>query len=208
MVWGLVADAHGGLVLSVMSTTSPTRDIQDTAYHYGPDHGLSRTIVGPPRVPILLLPLEEGYVLFTAVAGGGATMQMLDAHGNPVGAVTTVASLPFAARELADKNFVVVWFADGVYTAQLFADDGTSRGKAVPIGSNGASPAVAALAAPAFVAAWSAASASGDSDVYVQRFSEKRGEHRRACLDDAKTQGFKGQERKAVVDACVGSRMD
>jgi hypothetical protein len=204
--WDLVADAHGGLVLSVLSPSSPTHDVQGRAFHYGPDHVLSQTIVGPQRLPILVLPLEDGYVLFTAVAGGGATMQMLDTQGSPVGEVTTVASLPFAARELADGNFVVVWLADGVYTAQLFADDGTSLGKAVPIGSNGTAPAVAALAAPAFVAAWSAASASGDSDVYAQRLSEKRGEQRKACLDNAKGQGLKGHERKAFVDACMASQ--
>ena len=206
VVGGLVADAHGGLVLTVLSPSSPTHDIQYTAFHYGPDHVLTRSIVGPERLPILLVPLENGYVLFTGVAGGGATMQMLDTHGNPVGEVTTVASLPYSARELADGNYVVVWFADGVYTAQLFADDGTSLGRAVPIGSNGAAPAVAALEAPAFVAAWSAHSASGDSDVYVQRFSEKVSDHRKACLDNAKGQGLKGQERKAFVDACMASQ--
>jgi hypothetical protein len=204
--WDLVADAHGGLVLSVMSPSSPTHDVQDRAFHYGPDHVLSRTIVGPERLPILVLPLEDGYVLFTAVAGGGATMQMLDAQGNPVGEVTTVASLPFAARELADGNFVVVWLADGLYTAQLFSDEGTSQGKAVAISSNGIAPAVAALAGPGFVSAWSAHSGSGDFDVYVQRFSEKRGEQRMACLDSAKGQGLKGHERKAFVDACMASQ--
>ena len=134
-------------------------------------------------------------------------MQMLDTQGHPVGEVTTVASLPFAARELADGNYVVVWFADGVHTAQLFADDGTSLGKAVPISSNGNAPAVAALAAPGFVAAWSADSASGDSDVYVQRFPEKRSEHRKACLDSARGEGLKGRQRKAFVDACMTPQM-
>jgi hypothetical protein len=192
-----VADAHGGLVFYAMRT-DPPQTLKYMAFHYGSDHVLAQTIVGPQYIPILLLPLEDGYVLFT-----GATMQMLDTQGNPVGEVTAVASLPFAARELADGNFVVVRFADGVYTAQLFANDGTSLGKAVPISSNGAAPAVAALAAPAFVAAWSANSASGDSDVYVQRFSEKISEHRKACLDSAKDRGLKGRERKAFVDACM-----
>jgi hypothetical protein len=195
-----VADAHGGLVF--YATRISVNRYVYTAYHYGPDHVLSRTFVGPPWLRILLLPLEDGYVLFTAAG----TMQMLDAQGNPVGEATAVASLPYAARELADGNYLVVWFADGVYTAQLFAHDGTSLGKAVPIGSNGTAPVLAALAAPAFVAAWSAIGASGDSDVYVQRFSEKLGEHRRACLDSAMRQGLKGQERKAWVDACMASQ--
>jgi hypothetical protein len=206
VVRDLVADARGGLVLSVIGTGATIYNLQYTAFHYGRDHILSQAIVGPQSRPVLLLPLENGYVLFTPVAGGGATMQMLDTQGNPVGEVTTVASLPFAARELADGNFVVVWLADGVYTAQLFADDGTSLGKAVPISSNGTAPAVAALAAPAFVAVWSAASASGDSDVYAQWLSEKRGEQRKACLDSAKGQGLKGHERKAFVDACMASQ--
>jgi hypothetical protein len=206
VVRDLVADAHGGLVLSVTGTNATTHRLQYTEFHYGPDHVLAQTIVGPESFPALLLPLEDGYVLFTPVAGGGATMQMLDTQGTPVGEVTTLASRPLAARELADGNYVVVRSADGVYTAQLFADDGTSLGKAVPISSNGDAPAVAALAGPAFVAAWSADSASGDSDVYVQRFSEKLSEHRRACLDNAKGQGLKGQERKAFVDACMASQ--
>ncbi|MBK6007959.1 hypothetical protein JJB11_17810 [Ramlibacter ginsenosidimutans] len=204
----LVADAQGGLVLSVLGTGATIYSMQYTAFRYGPDHVLSLTVVGPQSLPVLLLPLEDGYVLFTAAAGGGATMQMLDTQGNPVSAVATVASLPFAARELADGNFVVIWFAAGVYTAQLFADDGTSLGKAVPISSNGTAPAVAALAAPAFVAAWSAASASGDFDVYVQRFSEKLSAHRKACADSARDQGLKGKQRKAFVHACMGSQGD
>lgn len=203
VVRGLVADARGGLVLSIISA-GPTRDVQYIEFHYGPDHALAQAIFGPPRLQVLLLPLAEGYVLFTTAAtGGGATMQMLDIQGNPVGAATTVASFPFAARELADGNFVVLWPAGGVYTAQLFADDGTALGEPVPISSNGAAPAVAALTTRAFVAAWSAASASGDSDVYAQRFSEKLSELRKACLDSAKRQGLKGQERKAFVDACM-----
>ena len=202
----LVADAHGGLVLSVLGTGATIFSLQYTAFHYGPDHVLSLSIVGPQSLPVLLLPLEDGYVLFTPAAGGGATMQMLDSQGNPVGAGTTVASLPLAVRELADGNFVVIWFADGVYTAQLFADDGTSLGKAVPIGSNGTAPALAALVAPAFVAAWSAANASGDSDVYVQRFSEKTSEQRKACRDSARDQGLKGKKRKAFVHACMASQ--
>jgi hypothetical protein len=40
----------------------------------------------------------------------------------------------------------------------------------------------------------------------VQRFSEKRGEQRMACLDSAKGQGLKGHERKAFVDACMASQ--
>ena len=195
----MVADAHGGLTLATSNTSDDYRT-DYTVFHYGADHA-SQTIVAPRGRPAVVLPLENGYVLFAL--GGDATVQRLDSQGNPVGASTPIASLPVAARELADGTYVVIWFANGVYTAERFAADGTSLGQPVPIDSNGAAPQIAALADPGFAAAWSAAGANGDSDVYTQRFTERLSDRKKACLDSARAQGLKGRERKAFVDACM-----
>jgi len=197
--YALVADAHGGLTLST-SNTSDNYRTDYTVFHYGADH-TAQTIVAPRGRPAVVLPLENGYVLFAI--GGEATVQRLDSQGNPVGESTTIASLPVAARELADGTYVVFWFANGAYVAERFAADGTSLGQPVPIDSSGAAPSIAALADPGFAAAWTAASANGDSDVYTQRFTERLSDRKRACLNSAKAQGLKGQERKAFVDACM-----
>lgn len=197
--YGLVPDAHGGFTLSTRHTSNVYQTLY-TAYHYLADHTAS-TVVAPGTLPVRLLPLEEGYVLFTG--GTEVTMQRLDSQGNPVGAASIVASLPFATRELADGTYVVIWQSNGSFSAQQFAADTTSLGSPIPIATQGGAPDLAALTEPGFVAGWTAPGANGDADVYAQRFIEARGHVRKACLDSAKAQGLKGRERKAFVDACV-----
>ncbi|MFI4926443.1 MAG: hypothetical protein ACHP7E_01990 [Burkholderiales bacterium] len=197
--YGMVADAHGGLTLSTIHTSNVYQRLY-TEYHYDTAHTAS-TIVAPSERPVELLPLEEGYVLFTA--GSNVTMQMLDSQGNPVGAPATVASLPWATGELADGTYVVIWRTNGAFTAQQFAADGTSLGAPMPIDTQGGAPVMAALADPGFVAAWTAPGASGDADVYAQRFMEPLRHARKVCRDSAKAQGLKGKQRKAFVDECV-----
>ena len=58
-------------------------------------------IVAPGSSPVVLLPLADGYLLFTSETGA-ATAQILDSHGNPIGTPRPIPSMPVIARELAD----------------------------------------------------------------------------------------------------------
>lgn len=192
------ADNHGGVTLAA-SYLDRFFYPHYAVWHYDANHILQPT-VAPGLSPLLLLPLESGYVLFTSDAAG-ATAQILDDQGNSIGTPITIPVTPVTARELADGSYVAIWFAGGTYVAQRFASNGTPLGEPLPIDSNGAVPQVAALADTGFAAAWSPLSVNGDTDVYTQRFFERFSDKKKACLDKAK--GLKGQERKASIDACL-----
>jgi hypothetical protein len=198
LTYGIVADLHGGFTLSTSQMDNFFRT-EFSVFHYAADH-VFQQIVAPRFDVVLLLPLDGGFVWFAA-AGGAATAQMLDAQGAPIGPPTLVPSMPSAARELADGTYVAIFSAGGALTAQRFAPDGTVMGESVAIQSAGAIPAVVALADTGFAAAWTAASATGDSDVYTQRFVERSTDRKKACLDGAK--GLRGHERKAFMNACL-----
>jgi hypothetical protein len=199
LTYSIVADTHGGFTLSTSQLDNFFR-MEFSVFHYDTNH-VFQQIVAPQFARALLLPLQGGYVLFTS-AGAGATAQILDNQGSPIGAPTTLPAMPIAARELADGTYVAIWPTDEGFVAQRFAAGGTFIGGPLAIASNGAVPAVVALADTGFSAAWSAASGNGAGDVLTQRFTERFSERKKACLDSAK--GLKGQERKAFMDACMG----
>ena len=198
LTYDVVADPRGGFTLSTSELDNFFKT-EVSAFHYDANHGFQQ-IVAPRFGAALLLPVEDGYVLFDGGADG-VTAQMLDSQGSPVGTPTAFASMPIAARELADGSNVAILHAGGGFAAQRFARDGTPIGEPLAIDSNAAMPTVVALADTGFAAAWSAASANGDSDVYTQRFVERFSDRKKACLNAAK--GLKGQQRKAFVDACM-----
>jgi hypothetical protein len=200
--YSLVADTHGGFTLSTFQLDN-FFNTDVSAFHYDPSHMFQQVA---PRFgtldTLLLLPLQSGYVLF-AKGPGDATAQLLDSQANPIGLPTTIPSMPIAARELADGTYVAVWPVGGGvpaqgFAAQRYAADGTPMGELLAIDSNAGVPQIVALADTGFAAAWSAASANGDTDVYTQRFIEAS---KKACLNSAK--GLKGQDRKAFMNACL-----
>jgi hypothetical protein len=203
------ADSHGGVTLSASYVDNQLRFIESAVWHYDADRVLQPT-VAPGLSPMLLLHLESGYVLFTSGTCDqpcpitGPSAQILDSQGNPIGTSTPIAFMPIAARELADGSYVTIApTTAGTFVAQRFAADGTPLGDPVAIDSGGLRPGVAALADTGFAAAWTGAGATGETDVFTQRFVvEKFNERKKACLDSAK--GLKGKERKAFVDACMG----
>jgi hypothetical protein len=199
LIYSIVADTHGGFTLSTSQLDNFFR-MEFSVFHYDVGH-VFQQVVPPQFARASLLPLQGGYVLFTS-AGQGATAQILDSQGSSIGAPTTLPAMPIAARELADGSYIAIWLTGNGFVAQRFAADGTRLGQPLAIASNGAVPAVVALADTGFSAAWSAASGNGDGDVLTQRFVERFSDRKKACLDSAK--GLKGQERKAFVDACVG----
>jgi hypothetical protein len=198
LTYSIVADTRGGFTLSISQLDNFFRT-EFSVFHYDANH-IFQEIVPPQFGAALLLPLEGGYVLFTSGAAG-ATAQILDNRGSPIGTPATIPAMPVTARELADGSYVAIWFAGATFVAQRFAADGTPLGEPLSIDSNGAVPQVAALADTGFAAAWSPFSVNGDTDVYTQRFFERFSDRKKACLDNAK--GLKGQERKAFVDACL-----
>jgi hypothetical protein len=196
---GMEADAHGGVTLSGSYLDAQFRFTQYAVWHYDANHILQPT-VAPGLSPMLLLHLESGYVLFTN-GTGNPTAQILDNQGSPIGTPTPIPFMPIAARELADGSYVAIGSVGGTFMAQRFAADGTPLGEPSAIDSHGAVPRVAALADTGFAAAWTGAGATGDTDVFAQRFVEKFSERKKACLNSAK--GLKGQERKAFMSACL-----
>jgi hypothetical protein len=191
------ADSHGGVTLAA-SFLDQFFHTHYAVWHYDANHVLQPT--APGLSPMSLLPLESGYVLFTG-GSAGATAQILDAQGNPIGTPSAIPAVPIAARELADGTYVAIWPAGGGFVAQRFAANGTRLGEPLAIDSNGAVPSVVALADTGFAAAWST-SRTVDSDMLTQRFVERFSDRKKACLNSAR--GLKGQQRKAFVDACMG----
>jgi hypothetical protein len=201
LAYSIVADTHGGGFTLSTSQLDNFFRTEVSAFHYDANHAFQQ-IVAPRFGAALLLPLEGGYVLFTT-GTAGATAQMLDSQGNPVGQPVALSSMPVAARELADGSYVVFWTAAGGFTAQRFAPDGSPMGNPLAIQTNGAVPQVVPLADVGFALAWTGAGAASDTDVFTQRFIELPSPTRKACLERAKSQGLKGQERKAFMNACL-----
>ena len=198
--YSIAADNHRGFTLST-SQMDNFFNTDVSAFHYDANH-VFQQLVAPRHGAALLLPLEAGYVLFES-DGAGASAQILDNQGNPTGAARSVPSVPVAARELADGTYVAIWPAGAGFSAQRFAAEGTPLGEPLAIDSNGGTPAIVALADGGFAVAWTAAGMAGDTDVFTQRFVERFSDRKKACLNSAK--GLKGQERKAFVNACLGS---
>jgi hypothetical protein len=205
---GFMADSHGGVTLSVSYLDNQFRFTQYKVSHYDANRVL-QPVVPPGSSPMLLLPLETSYVLFTSgtcdqpCTVTGPTAQILDSQGNPIGAAAPIAFMPANARELADGSYVTIGFVGGTYVAQRFAPDGTPLGEPVAIDSGGAGPGIVALTDGGFAATWTGPGTVGLTDVLTQRFVvESFSERKKACLNSAK--GLKGQERKAFVDACMG----
>lgn len=196
----LAADTTGGFTLSVAETDN-FFNREFFVLHYDASHAFVE-VVTPRFSDVLLLPLGSGYVLF-ASQNGAATAQILDSQGNPVGTAMPIASMPVAARELADGTYVAIEAQGTGFVAQRFAADGTVLGAPIAIDSGAARPAIVALAETGFAAAWTTTSVSGDTDVATQRFVEPFSARKKACLDSAKAAGLKGQQRKAFVDACM-----
>lgn len=204
--YSFAADAQGGYIVSTSQLDAQFNPLVSVT-HYDVTQ-TAKQIVAPRIGSALLLPLEgERYVLF-ASNSVGSYRQMLDGEGNAVGQQTPISSVPIAARELADGSYVVFWTASSNFTAQRFDSDGAPLGEILPIATSGSAPGIAALADDGFALAWSAASATGDQDVYTQRFTEvldkeqsARQAKRKACLESAK--GMKGHERKTFMDACL-----
>jgi hypothetical protein len=157
----------------------------------------------------LLVPMEHGrYVLYTRDTSGVVYRQFLDSAGAPAGEATQVLSMPVSAQLLADGTYVVFWAAEsGGLTAQRYDANGKPIGDVLMIQASGSQWLTAALQEGGFAVAWSARGAGGNLDVYTQLFLDERANnHRKACLDSAKVQGLKGQQRNGFVNACMGSQ--
>jgi hypothetical protein len=199
--YSIVADAHGGFTLNVsqLVTLYLHRTIL-SVIHYDVDL-TARTIVEPAPPAAWLLPLADGYVLFTGSAGG-SIRQALDSAAQPVGEPSAFGAMPQAARELSDGSYVLIWADGGSFIGQRFAPDGTPMGAALPIQSSGVLPEMAALADDVgFALAWSVLTAPDDWDVFTQRFVEVSGDRKKACLNSAK--GLRGHARKAFMNGCM-----
>lgn len=202
--YSITPDARGGFTLGTTWMGMMTSQIVGSTTHY--DAGMQH-VQGFPERPIsavsarwLLLPLEDGYVLFSG-GEAGATRQMLDSAGNPVGEAVAIPAFPDGARDLSDGTYVLIWKDGTAFSAQRFTPDGAALGRAFPIQADVGS--MAPLTEPGFALAWTATTVNGDRDVYAQRFAENPVGRRRFCLDAAKEQKLKGQERKAFIDDCI-----
>jgi hypothetical protein len=199
--FSIAADPYGGFTLTTRQSDATFHTLYAVS-HYAADHSF-RELVTPRLGPVLLLPLRSGYVLF-ANGPSGATAQLLDAEGQPVGTATAVPVLPLAALELADGTFVAAWSAGGGLTTQRYTAGAVPIGDPLPITSGIATPQFVALMDTGFVAAWSAPSAAIEPDVFAQRFMEVASASKKACLNRAKAAQLKGQERMAFMAACMG----
>jgi len=198
--YSLVPDAQGGFTLNT-SQLNFNFTLLFAARHY--DAAMAATqIVTPGSASVFLLPLEAGYVLFTADASG-SSRQLLDSQGNPVDQPTQLPFIPFDGRELADGSYVVFWRVSGSFAiqAQRFAASGAPLGDVLVLQTDGAIPEVAALMDVGFALAWSDVGTAADTDVFTQRFTEVLSDRKKACLQDAR--GLRGQERKAFMNACL-----
>lgn len=196
--YSITADAFGGFTLHLTQMDASFNSLV-SIIHYD-SSSTAHQIVPPMTGAALLLTVESGYVLYTSAATG-ANRQMLDNAGSPTGDPTTIASMPVAARALSDGTYVLLWASSADFTAQRYAADGTAMGDLLVIQSAGNPPQIAALADVGFALAWTDAGASGDTDVFTQRFIEVLTARKKACLNSAK--GLRGQERKAFIVACL-----
>jgi hypothetical protein len=199
LTYRIIPDTQGGGFTLLTSQTDNFFRTEYSAFHYDASHAFLQ-VVAPQLDAVFVLRLEAGFVVFSRTAAG-ATAQMLDSQGNPVGAATSIPSLPFDARELADGTYVTISFASGDFVAQRYAAGGEAMGDPVPIDSAGVGPQIVPLADGGFAAAWTAASVSGGIDVYTQRFTERFSDRMKACQDRAK--GLTGLERKTFIEACT-----
>jgi hypothetical protein len=202
LTYSIVADTHGGFTLSFARTDNFYRRENDVE-HYDASHVFIE-VVPPTLSRVLLLPLDDTYVLFSE-DGSGATEQLLDAQGVALGAAIPIPAMPSAARELADGTYVTLQpMGNGAFSVDWFDADMMPLGSQLQIGSRGVLPQLASLAEPGFAAAWTGASANQGTDVYTQRFTETLSATKKACLDRAKEQHLTGHARKAFMNACAG----
>jgi hypothetical protein len=203
--FAIVADASGGYTLLVSYNDANTGLVTVTSATHYDASGTGTQIVAPRTGPVMLLPLTGGGFVLFATDTGGTFNQMLDASGNPVGNPVSIASMPFATRELMDGTYVVFWNSGATITAQRYDSTGATVGDLLTLETGGSMPGVAALAEGGFAAAWSTPGAGGDLDVFTQRFIEvltqSQVARRKACLASAK--GLIGQERKVFMDSCL-----
>ena len=209
LTYTLAADARGGYTVSLawQYWFNVTQQLF-SVLRYDANQVAHQLVSAQPGT-VLALALEgDRSVLFTQGATG-SFLQLRDSAGNPVGAPTAIASMPFEAKELADGTFVAFWNTAGTITAQRYDSTGAPLGDVLTIATGGgAVPQVVALADGGFAAAWSAPNAAADQDVFTQAFLELPGSDRaalrlkrKACLESAR--GMVGQERKAFMDACL-----
>lgn len=201
LIYTVVADLHGGLALTLVRTDNfYGRDSE--VLHYDASHTFVE-VVTPTLRTILLLPLEDADLLF-AGDGSGATEQLLDRQGVPLGAAQPVASVPLAARELADGTYVTLRSAgNGAFTLEWFAADMTPLAAPLTIANRGVLPQLAPLADPAFAVAWTGPSANTGTDVYAQRFEESSNGAKKACLNSAREHHLTGRARKSFMEVCA-----
>lgn len=112
-----------------------------------------------------------------------------------------VAVMPVLAHLLANGTYVAAWSTDaGGLDAQRFDVQGTPIGGvlALPVDAT-KRHLITPLSDGGFAAAWTAAGASGDLDVYTQSFLEAP--DRKSCLTGAC--GLRGQARKAFIANCL-----
>jgi len=158
----------------------------------------------------LLLPLEGGRFVLFGQGNAGAYRQFLDSGANPVGAPTPLSALPLAAQELADASYATFTAVALGVSAQRFSSEGVATGESALIAAQGSPVSVAALADSGFAAAWTAAGALADQDVFAQRFTVSADPvhagakaRRKACKASAVGQGLKGKARKQFMDGCL-----
>ncbi len=124
----------------------------------------------------ILLPLEQGYALWSADAAA-ASLQRLDASGAALAAPVPLAHAPHQAQALADGGFVLSWpvpgqdAGDADLVAQRFDAHGAAVGGEQRVDVNGGDALVVALAGGGWALAWTATGADGSLDVFSQRFA-------------------------------------
>jgi hypothetical protein len=203
LTYSTVADTHGGFTLTIARTDNFYRREYEAEY-YDASHAFLE-VVPPTLNAVLLLPLDSAYVLF-AGDSSGATQQLLDEQGAPLGDAIPIPAMPAAARELADGTYVTLQpMGNGAFSVEWFGPDVTPLGsQQLQIGSRGVLPQLTSLRDPGFAAAWTGLSATQGTDVYTQRFAETLGTTKKACLNGAKEQHLTGRTRAAFIEACVG----
>ncbi|MDB5842953.1 MAG: hypothetical protein JWP79_263 [Polaromonas sp.] len=208
--YAMKADAFGGYAV----VASQQRE------DYTPMFSLTYFDTGnaPQPVPLpggttdaLLLPLESGRFALFGQGNAGAYRQFLDSGANPVGAQSPLSVLPLAAQALADGSHATFTAVAAGVSAQRFDSEGMATGESVLIAAQGGAPvSVVALPDGGFAAAWTAAGALADQDVFAQRFTVYADPvhagakaRRKACKESAVGQGLKGRARKQFMDGCL-----
>ncbi|HYD77019.1 hypothetical protein [Ramlibacter sp.] len=166
--FALTAAPSGGWVLTTFH-----RLMGRTALRYHPFEGASAPILPAGAAGMaegsLLVPLQGGGSVVLSPVKVYGSLQIYDADGRAQGYAGAMPTPPVAAAALPDGGFVVI-AGDPVagLVAYRFDADAQPVGDPVPVAA-GIDARIAVLDGGGLVLAWTAAVASGDTDVMAQR---------------------------------------